>query len=74
MAMTSASCLSVYKTYIAALPEVPPNDLLAARARGDEMVRLIFQTMIDELHTHGLISVVTIGSATTQSCTNGTIA
>jgi hypothetical protein len=74
MAMTSASCLSAYKAYIAALPALPPNDLVAARARGDEMVQLIFQTMIDELHTHGVISVVTNGSATTQSCNNGTIA
>lgn len=72
MAMSAARCLANYKAS-RTLPS-PTNDPAVAAAQGDALIQAIFQAWIDEVHANAAVSVTTIGSATTQTCTTGTIA
>lgn len=72
MALSAARCLANYKA-ARTLPS-PTNDPAVAAAQGDALIQAIFQALIDEIHANGVVSVITVGSASTQSCVNGTIA
>lgn len=74
MPMSADRCLSNFKTAQAALIAAAPASGLTPAQQGDTFIKALYQGWIDELHANAQVSVTTTGSATTQSCTNGTIA
>jgi len=71
MPMDAGRCLANFKSLRPA--PLTTNDPIAAAAYGDAMIQAIYQAWINELHANAAVSVVTNGSASTQSCNNGTI-
>jgi len=73
MALNKASMAASIKTKMAAIP-LPDGTAASAQAYRDALIEAMCDGIISEITQHAAVSVVTLGSATTQSCANGTIA
>ena len=73
MPVSAARCLQNFKNLRAQIDMTPTNDPLVIAGRMDALMLAQYQAWVDELHANAQVSVTTNGSATTQTCTNGTI-